>query len=192
MTETDFRNRRTTRRIEQALIELLQVLPFEKITVAKLCAAATVSRSTFYAHYYDKYAIAESLVSTYQEQLESRLARRFERANVADVQAMIAPLFKWLMMDSVTTQTLLKLHLPDADLTASLRGALTQHFTTFMQTVYQPTVKQVPLDYLVAQYVSWVMTELNYQLEHGDNAAVLAFSQQAQNGLFQLANITIN
>ncbi|GEK29060.1 TetR/AcrR family transcriptional regulator [Furfurilactobacillus siliginis] len=191
MTEADFRSRRTTRRIEQALIKLLQDSPFEKITVAQLCAAATVSRSTFYAHYYDKYAIAERLVSTYQTQLENRLAQRFERGNVADVQAMIAPLFKWLMTDSVTTRTLMKLHLPDADLTASLHHELTKHFTAFMLTVYRPTTKQVPLDYLVAQYVSWVMTELDYQLQHGENAAVLAFSQQAQNELFELANIAI-
>ena len=47
------RVRMTRSLIHEALLELLETKPLEKITVTDICAAADVNRSTFYAHYTD-------------------------------------------------------------------------------------------------------------------------------------------
>lgn len=47
------RVRITRKLIQEALLELLETQPLEKITVTDVCAAADVNRSTFYAHYTD-------------------------------------------------------------------------------------------------------------------------------------------
>ena len=46
---------RTDKAIKQALIHLLNVKPFEKITVQDILDETPVTRSTFYKHFHDKY-----------------------------------------------------------------------------------------------------------------------------------------
>lgn len=57
---------RTDRAIVQAFMRLVQKKEFEKITVQDILEEALVSRNTFYHHYCDKYALADTL---YQELL---------------------------------------------------------------------------------------------------------------------------
>lgn len=52
---------RTDKAITQALISLLKVKPFEKITVQDILDETPVTRSTFYKHYHDKYEIVEKM-----------------------------------------------------------------------------------------------------------------------------------
>ena len=42
-------------RMKRAMLELMNTLPFSKITVRLICEKAEVNRSTFYAHYVDIY-----------------------------------------------------------------------------------------------------------------------------------------
>ncbi len=57
----DKRVRKTKRYIKQALTEALEEKPFEQITVTELCAKSDISRITFYAHYSDKFALADEM-----------------------------------------------------------------------------------------------------------------------------------
>lgn len=64
----DKRIRKTKRYIKQALAEALKEKPFEQITVTELCAKSDISRITFYAHYNDKFALADEM---FAEMLDS-------------------------------------------------------------------------------------------------------------------------
>lgn len=57
----DKRIRKTKQYIKQALIGILQEKSFEQITVTELCKRADISRITFYAHYNDKFALADEM-----------------------------------------------------------------------------------------------------------------------------------
>ena len=48
-------------RMKQAMLELMNTTPFEKITVRLICQRAEVNRSTFYAHYADIYDMMEQM-----------------------------------------------------------------------------------------------------------------------------------
>lgn len=52
---------RTDKAIMQAFIELLNEKSFEKITVQDILERTPVTRATFYAHFHDKYEIAERM-----------------------------------------------------------------------------------------------------------------------------------
>lgn len=56
---------RTDNAITNALISLLKVKPFEKITVQDILDETPVNRATFYAHFHDKYEIAERMMDEY-------------------------------------------------------------------------------------------------------------------------------
>lgn len=58
----DPRVKRTLNLLNQSLLELLAVTKLEKISVLDITKKAGVNRSTFYAHYYDKYALYRHLI----------------------------------------------------------------------------------------------------------------------------------
>lgn len=62
MEKQDLRIRRTYKLLRDALIELIQEKPFEKISVTNICDRAMVHRATFYAHFEDKYQLLEYCV----------------------------------------------------------------------------------------------------------------------------------
>ena len=58
---TDRRTKYTKTVIRQALFDLLQEKPINKITVTDVCKLADINRSTFYSHYEDVYALLASI-----------------------------------------------------------------------------------------------------------------------------------
>ena len=53
MNEQDLRVIKTRERIEDALLQLLETKPLEKITVTELARVAMINKGTFYLHYLD-------------------------------------------------------------------------------------------------------------------------------------------
>ena len=76
----DKRITRTKEQFRQALAALLDQRPFEQITVKALCDQAGITRITFYAHYADKYELAEDM---FQEMITqgTREYRRLQQSN---------------------------------------------------------------------------------------------------------------
>lgn len=56
------RANRTVRDFETALANLLQRVPFDKLTVDQICAEALLHRSSFYRYFHDKYDLLEQLI----------------------------------------------------------------------------------------------------------------------------------
>lgn len=56
-------------RMKQAMLELMNTVPFEKITVRLICDRAGVNRSTFYAHYTDIYDMIRQMETNLQKKL---------------------------------------------------------------------------------------------------------------------------
>lgn len=71
--KNDLRVLKTRRALFEALLELLRRQPFGKITVYDVCTQALVSRTAFYAHFYDKYDLLEQSL----EPLRKNMANLF-------------------------------------------------------------------------------------------------------------------
>jgi AcrR family transcriptional regulator len=46
-------------KVVYAMSELMETIPFEKLTIAEICEAAGLSRATFYRYFDDKYSVAQ-------------------------------------------------------------------------------------------------------------------------------------
>ena len=68
----DKRITKTKHNIKATLTALLQEMPFEKISVAEICRRGDISRITFYAHYEDKYALAEEIFSDHVQEANDK------------------------------------------------------------------------------------------------------------------------
>ena len=65
----DLRIIKTEKALYEALIKLMQNKSFEEIKVADICNVALINRSTFYAHYNDKYELLVDFINDLKENL---------------------------------------------------------------------------------------------------------------------------
>lgn len=73
MSEEDIRITKSREAIVKAMETLLEQKPFRKITVNDLCRTAVVGRTTFYAHFEDKYKLISYILQQEQQGLETIL-----------------------------------------------------------------------------------------------------------------------
>lgn len=66
-TPNNKRRQDSRRRIETALVRLLQNKELAQVSVKEICAAAEVNRTTFYANYMDIYDLAEAVQKSMEE-----------------------------------------------------------------------------------------------------------------------------
>lgn len=71
--KTDLRIIKTKNNLYLSLINLLKTKTFEEIKVSDICKESLINRSTFYAHFEDKYELMASLINDLKKELESEL-----------------------------------------------------------------------------------------------------------------------
>jgi len=69
----DLRVIKTENLLYTTLMDLLKEKAFEEIKVSDICNKALINRSTFYAHYQDKYELVVGFISTLKEELASAI-----------------------------------------------------------------------------------------------------------------------
>lgn len=72
----DLRIIKTKKSIYDALKELMYEKSFEEIRVSEICEKALINRSTFYAHFEDKYDLLDNLVKDLNEEFEVAIKMR--------------------------------------------------------------------------------------------------------------------
>ncbi len=110
---------RTDNAIMHAFISLLKRKSFEKITVQDILDKTPVTRGTFYAHYHDKYEIAEKMLEKYLE-VRSRVRAKMHSANVSKHPSLL--ISSEINHDMI--EALLKIHTENVD----LRQAIVEEF----------------------------------------------------------------
>lgn len=79
--KTDLRILRTKKAIEDAFFIELETKDFDHLTVAEICKRAMVKRTTFYAHFDDKFQLLEYSINNMLDQFDIKELRSF---NLAD------------------------------------------------------------------------------------------------------------
>ena len=80
--KTDRRSQRTYRLVSSALADLLIEKPYEKILVQDILDRAGIGRTTFYAHYFDKEDVLNSITEQELETLTHQIAHATARQRV--------------------------------------------------------------------------------------------------------------
>lgn len=85
----DLRIRKTRRALNDALFSLLSRRSFDKITVNDLCEEAVVSRTAFYTHFEDKYALLRYSLEQIKKDIEDYEREHTGSENVMYMNAYI-------------------------------------------------------------------------------------------------------
>ena len=76
--KVDLRVVKTNKVLFNALITLMEQKDFEKIKISDICDVALINRSTFYAHYENKYDLLLALIDNLKHNLENELKQNKE------------------------------------------------------------------------------------------------------------------
>ena len=79
--KVDLRIIKTKKVLYEALEDLMIDNSFEEIKVSDICAKALINRSTFYAHYDDKYELLEEYINSLKDALRSELEKNININN---------------------------------------------------------------------------------------------------------------
>lgn len=71
--KVDLRIVKTNKLLYETLLELLKTQTFEEIKVSDICNKALINRSTFYAHFNDKYELVASFINDLRDSLTNEL-----------------------------------------------------------------------------------------------------------------------
>lgn len=117
---------RTDKAITSAFMQLLHSRPFEKITVQDILDETPVTRATFYAHFKDKYDIAERMQAEFI-QLQNELILRLSNEKRTNYPVVIQ---QALNANRELVESLLKIHTDTVDLQGCLAAELEQKYLT--------------------------------------------------------------
>lgn len=91
--KTDLRIIKTKNLLYSTLIALLKDYTFEEIKVSDICNKALINRSTFYAHYSDKYELLSSCIQDIKKELASKLRSNTNISNTKEYYMEMLNLF---------------------------------------------------------------------------------------------------
>lgn len=75
MNKNDLRVKKTRTALYNALLKSMEEKPFEDIRVSDICNKALINRSTFYAHFDDKYELLASCINDLKSSLTNNLKK---------------------------------------------------------------------------------------------------------------------
>lgn len=156
--------------LTSALLDLLYKKSFQKISVNELCQMAHVSRTTFYAHFEDKYRLLAHCLKEIQQHLDSLTA------TYSPEKFFIA------LLDAFQENERFFYHIFDSELNEEVTDMFYEFFSRNLTQCLERKKEEGyqlpgPLDAVVAFYVSgltgmvvrWIKS--NYQLPKEELAA---------------------
>lgn len=84
MNKNDLRVKKTKNALYNTLMELMKAKSFEEIKVSDICNAALINRSTFYAHYNDKYELLKDAIDNLKNSLIEELNKNVKTSNTKE------------------------------------------------------------------------------------------------------------
>lgn len=157
-TKQDLRVRKTQQALSTAMFVLLDQQPFAKITVNDLCTEALVSRSTFYDHFEDKYALLRFCM----ELLKKRL---FQNSEHMSFQERIHYVLEQIQREAKTFRNLMAAEF-DLDLLKMMRAS----FLCNMQDLFENNKEELPplpgpAEIVCVYYSSAITSTIMYWIE---------------------------
>lgn len=168
--KNDLRVIKTKKILFDTLLKLMKQKNFEKIKISDICEEALINRSTFYAHYEDKY---ELLVDLFENQKQLLLNDLGENENELSSKKYIMKLLSVLIDyidDNRNIYSAILSHNQNGFLIDFLIDVIEKDASTRLKNNYDIKESDLPLDIIVKFYaggiinigISWLTRSENY------------------------------
>ncbi len=144
----DLRIIKTKKNIYEALLMLMETKPFEEIKVSDICEKAMINRSTFYAHFEDKYFLFNSLITDLKDRLKKELNKN---KNISNSKEYYMELIK-LLLDHFESEkdiyTKIMLNNRNSIAMDMLYEALNEDITKRIEVIGNDLYKEIPSEFV--------------------------------------------
>jgi AcrR family transcriptional regulator len=166
--DVDPRVKRTRQLLQQAFLELFREKGFASITVQDIAERATVNRATFYAHYEDKYALMDSMLREYFQQMVGSKLSPMPQWGVGSLHILISAVFDFL--NEVHKGCKPTYSQFDPFFERTVQEELYDLLVTWLQQVPPANIgRRVPVE-TIALVASWAIFGAAAQWSHGERA----------------------
>lgn len=157
---------KTNKSIYKAFGSLLKKKEFSKITVNNICKNALISKSTFYAHFTDKY----DLLSQYTDQIVSifkaSISHRFEDMGHQNPFLTIDKIAKEVINQRVEMQQLISLHCFGLQFEKSIKKVLYDVCVEWLTSSNKKT--KFSIDFTASLYSQIAFSSIKFSLENAE------------------------
>ncbi|MBQ8627057.1 MAG: TetR family transcriptional regulator [Agathobacter sp.] len=143
---------RTDRAITNALISLLKVKSFEKITVQDILDETPVNRATFYAHFHDKYEIAERMLSEFKA-VEKNIVDKLSIQKKSNYPQIMQTAF---LQKRDLVEALLKIHTDKVDLRMAIASGWREKYLAESDSPNKETEAEMYAQAMTAFQLSFI------------------------------------
>ncbi|MFC4808111.1 TetR/AcrR family transcriptional regulator [Paenibacillus sp. GCM10023250] len=200
VVRTDRRIHKTRQHISTAFLSLCEKKQFDTIVVKDITEAADVSRSTFYAHFKDKYDLLDQIVNLKLTELLNRYETN-KNAVLRYVPHQEAPdpyftlLFEHLTEHAAAYRVLL-LRLPESGFEAKLSKTVLNTVAMRIDSNRMDQKQPIPLDILLESMTLWItgtaVSWLKQGMIYSPNYMAIQLSRLAAMGFYRAMNFEAN
>lgn len=185
----DLRILKTHKSIKIAFSDLLLEKNFKDITVQNICDEALIGRSTFYAHFSDKYDLLNKMAEEVSEDFKEHIEMRFNSDNSSDFAEIVGNMINFLSTKKNTIGALLEVHTETTDLYSTLKNILIESCSSYLESKNFISKYNVSNKFICAQYAAYVLTCVELWVESDEHDHTLELSNKVQALLFEFDNI---
>lgn len=171
--KVDLRILKTKKSLYQALLILMKEKTLEEIKVSDICEKALINRSTFYAHFEDKYTLLDALIHDLKENLLKELDKN---TNISNSKEYYVELIK-ILLDHMEEKK--EIYMPiminnrNSIAMDMIYNTLNEDITKRLEQDQKLTEKNIPAEFIAKFYLGailnigmeWLKSKNNYKRE---------------------------
>lgn len=154
---------RTHELIKENTLNILSLKSLPQITVNDICNQSSITRSTFYTHYKDKYHILESINEDICVQLDKHLSIRF---NISDIESLLVSLIN--SIDRTKFLIMIDIQNGSVNLKQDIQNTVYHSAHKYFESVFDTQRCDVNIDFMAKLFSSIAITFLEYSMIHGE------------------------
>lgn len=152
----DLRIVRTKKFLYEGLVQLLKERPFEEIKVSDICEQALINRSTFYAHYSDKYDLLDSFIKDIKLSLAKELEQNQNISNSREYYLEMLRIFLEHVASKKSFYSAIMVNNQNSVVTDMIYNTLNEDITRRLEAETSTIYQNVPNDIVAKFYLGAV------------------------------------
>lgn len=169
----DLRIMKTKKSLYEALLVLMKEKTLEEIKVSDICEKALINRSTFYAHFEDKYTLLNALIHDLKENLLEELDKN---TNISNSKEYYIELIK-ILLDHIEEKKeiymLIMINNRNSIAMDMIYNTLNEDIIKRLEQDQKLTEKNIPAEFIAKFYLGailnigmeWLKSKNNYKRE---------------------------
>lgn len=153
----DLRIIKTKKVLYEALIKLLEEKEYEEIKVSDICGTALVNRSTFYAHFSDKYDLLDNFLNDLKQSLINELEEGKQVDNITDYYLGLIQVFMNHIENNKVTYKSIIVNNRNSIIIDMLYDTVRNDCKKRLEEIPNPLKKEVPNEIMIEFYLGAIV-----------------------------------